>query len=102
MALSLIITTTPTMDDARKIAHSLLRNKLSLCVQISSVYSVYNWDEGIEESDEYRLVIKASVINLKKIEEEIKALHSYKLPEIITIDIDGGSQEYLDWCEGLL
>jgi len=33
------------------------------------------------------------------VEQRINALHSYALPELIRVPIDGGSPAYLDWIE---
>jgi periplasmic divalent cation tolerance protein len=31
------------------------------------------------------------------VQERIRALHPYELPEILVLKVDGGSAPYLDW-----
>ena len=49
------------------------------------------------ESRESMILVKAKKNNFKAIENKIKRLHNYKVPEIIAIPIIAGSKEYLGW-----
>jgi uncharacterized protein involved in tolerance to divalent cations len=51
----------------------------------------------VEETEEFRLVIKAPSSHIKQIEQAISLLHNYELPQIISFDITDGSRKYLDW-----
>ncbi|MES2214874.1 MAG: divalent-cation tolerance protein CutA [Pseudomonadota bacterium] len=97
----IIITTTDTLARAKNIAHSIVEARLSKCVQISKINSVYEWEGKIEEGEEYRLFIKAPRCNEKAVCYKVVALHNYSLPQIVTLNIDGGSKPYLDWIEGM-
>ena len=44
--------------------------------------------------------MKTVKMNFKKIEAEIKCVHSYEVPEIIAVPITAGSRDYLDWISG--
>ena len=37
--------------------------------------------------------------DVAKIIKKVKELHSYEVPEIIALDIAGGSKDYLNWIE---
>ncbi len=93
----MVITTAWSEEEAKLIAKTALDLGLSKCVQISAITSIYHWEDKIEESDEYRIVIKSSKDHYPKLEEMIKKLHSYELPQIIMINIDGGSSDYINW-----
>ncbi len=93
----IILTTTDNVQTADKITESLLKQKLVACVQIDSVRSFYNWGASLERSDEYRLQIKALYKNYADIEKTIVDLHNYDIPQIIMLDIAGGSKAYLKW-----
>lgn len=94
----LVLTTTPSADEARKIAQALVREKLAACVNIvPQVESVYRWQGKVESAQEWLLVIKTSQRRYKAVESAIQELHSYDLPECISISIEGGSKEYLGW-----
>ena len=99
--VSITLTTTDDSKVAKTIAKSLIESKLAKCVQIEQVESIYEWDNKIEETQEYRLVIKAPSGNNKQIEEAIHSMHNYKLPQVISFDANGGSTAYLDWVKSI-
>lgn len=97
--VTITLTTTDKEAVAKQIARDLVSKKLAKCVQIDQTLSIYEWEGKIEESPEYRLVIKAPTENTKKIEEAITSLHNYELPQILTVDASGGSEKYIDWIK---
>lgn len=98
-----IITTTGKKEDAEKIASYLVERKLAACVQIvGPITSIYRWKENTETAQEWQCVIKSREDLYGKIEEAIKALHSYEVPEIIVVPIIAGSGDYLEWLQGEL
>lgn len=97
--LCMIITTTGAKDLAKKIASELVVSGLSMCAQISEVQSIYKWEGEVQEAHEYRLNIKAAKASEKAIVAKIKEMHDYDLPQIITVDISGGEEEYLRWID---
>jgi len=94
------LTTTGALEEARKIAHALVERRLAACVNIiPQVQSIYRWKEKVEEAQEWLLVIKTTGDAFPRVEETIKDLHSYALPECICLEIEDGSAEYLKWIE---
>jgi len=43
------------------------------------------------------MIVKTRVELFDKLEERVKSLHSYTVPEIIGIKIKKGSESYLSW-----
>ncbi|MDB5037419.1 MAG: divalent-cation tolerance protein CutA [Bacteriovoracaceae bacterium] len=100
MRFILVLTTCPTRPSALKIARQILEKKLAACVQISSpVKSIYRWKGRVERSQEVQVWIKARASSFKKIQKQISIFHPYEVPEIISIPILQGSQDYLSWIE---
>jgi periplasmic divalent cation tolerance protein len=98
----LILTTTSSKNEADLIASKLVAQKLAACVQINGpIESVYEWDGKLEKSQEWQLFIKTKKTLFQDIEKEIKALHSYDVPEIVSIDIENASKEYGDWVKSV-
>jgi periplasmic divalent cation tolerance protein len=96
----LVLTTAGSEVEANKIAHALVERRLAACVNIlPKIKSVYRWQEKIEESEEWLLVIKTGQELFGKVRDAIKELHSYELPECISVAVDNGSAEYLKWIE---
>mgnify|MGYP002682676377 FL=1 len=95
-----VMVTTETKEQARDIAQSLVVKKLAACVQIvDSVESTYRWKGKVESARECLCLIKTRKSLFPKVEAAIKALHSYETPEIITIPVVDGSEEYLRWLD---
>ncbi len=95
-----IYTTTPDENTTNKIQDELINKKLVSCVQVlGPIKSMYWWKNNIEKSDEWLLIIKSVRNNFKKIERIIKTLHPYEVPEIISININSGNKDYLNWIK---
>lgn len=95
---NLVLCTVNTRDLANNIAKSLVSEKLAACVNISEhITSVYTWDNEVVEDNEILLIIKSKKNLFNKVEAKIKQLHTYDVPEIISIDIQDGSKDYLKW-----
>ena len=95
----LITTTTETRDHARLMARSLIDERLAACVEIQTVDSLYHWKGDVCDTVEYVLVIKTRADLYPQIENRIRALHTYELPQIVAIPIVAGSPDYLNWID---
>ncbi|MCP5106093.1 MAG: divalent-cation tolerance protein CutA [bacterium] len=94
-------TTTDSRELARQIADTLVMEKLAACVQVSGpVTSVYEWKNKMETTEEWCCVIRTRKDFSLKVEERIKALHHYEVPEIVILPMSG-SRDYLDWITGV-
>jgi periplasmic divalent cation tolerance protein len=95
-----IITTIDNKERAEYIGKQLVRDRLASSVQIAGpIKSIYWWKGNIEESEEWQCIIKSKKSHYRKIEEAIKSLHHYELPEIIAIDIDTALTGYAKWVD---
>ena len=98
MSYVVVLTTAKDMPEAEKIAKAVVEKKLAGCCNIvKDVRSIYQWEGKVETSAEALLVIKTRRDALPALEREIKSLHSYKVPEIISLSVLGGSEDYLKW-----
>ena len=84
--------------EARKIARTLVREKLAACVNVvGGVTSVFVWKGKAQEDREWLLIIKSRAALSRKLAARIRKLHSYKVPEIITLNVAAGDPDYLKW-----
>jgi periplasmic divalent cation tolerance protein len=94
----LVLTTVPADATAEAIARALVEERLAACVNVTApMTSLYHWHGTIERDQECQLVIKTTEDRVAAIEQRVKALHPYELPEFLVIATDGGSAAYLDW-----
>lgn len=93
-----IYCTVPNEFTANLIATTLVDENLAACVNIlPNVTSVYKWDGILQTDSELLLIIKSQQSMFTSIELRIKELHEYSTPEIISLPIDNGSEEYQNW-----
>ncbi len=96
--VAVIYTTMDNVQDARRLAHTLVDEQLVACVNIiPKIESVYRWKGKVEESEEVVLICKTVDPNVKKTIQRIKSLHKYEVPDIIVLPIIGGLKDYLDY-----
>ena len=100
MDYAIILTTVSTKEEGYTIANKLVSNKLAACVNIvPKVHSIYEWDNTIQNDEEFLLLIKTTKEREKDIYHTVESLHSYDIPELITLPINYGSKAYLQWLE---
>ncbi len=96
----LVLITCGSEEEALKIAHFLVEDRLAACVNlISPVRSIYRWEGKIRDEREWILFIKTKQERFEEVEKQVRARHSYSVPEIIALPIVDGSVSYLDWIK---
>lgn len=100
MEACLIVTTVPNIEEAKKIAHTLVEGRFAACVNIiPGVTSVYSWENKVVEDNELTLLIKTRKSNFNAVRDEIVKLHSYTVPEIIMVPVKKGLNAYCSWIK---
>ena len=96
-----VVTTTERRDDAERIAGELVERRLAACVQvIGPVSSTYRWRGAIETAQEWQCWAKSRRDLYDAIEQAIRRIHPYEVPEILAVPVVAGSASYLAWLEG--
>lgn len=93
----MITTACSSKENAKLISETLLNKHLISCAQISTIESSYHWQGNIEHNTEYLIQMKTVKNNYQEIEEQIKKLHTYEVPEIAAYDIILGEENFLNW-----
>jgi periplasmic divalent cation tolerance protein len=95
-----VTTTTATQDDARRIARALVERRLAACVQIRGpIESTYRWQGQIETAQEWQCVAKTRRDLYARVEQAIRELHPYEVPEILAVEILEASASYAQWLD---
>lgn len=96
----IIFWTAATKEEARAIAHHLLKNQLVGCVNlIDHVESLFLWKGKIESSSEVKVLLKSSENRFQEVLNYIESNCSYETPEVTYVNIASGSPNYLSWLE---
>ena len=94
---AIVMTTCGDKANAELIAMRLVEERLSACVQIFPIESVYRWEGAVRHANEWMLYCKIKSNDYANAEAAIRAAHTYSNPEIIEVRIENGANAYLDW-----
>jgi len=95
-----VLTTAGSEAEAERISAALVEGRLAACVQVlGPVASRYRWGGEVEEAREWQCLAKTTAALYPRVEEAIRAAHSYEEPEIVAMPIVAGSPGYLAWIE---
>lgn len=96
-----VLITTSSTDEAKKIGNSLINKNLAACANIiPSVQSIFKWKGNICNESEVMIIVKTRLELFDELQSEVKELHSYEVPEIIALPIITGNENYLKWING--
>jgi len=96
-----VVTTTQRHEDAEAIARRLVEDRLAACAQVlGPIHSTYRWQGQIETAEEWQCWAKSRRELYPAIEQAIRRLHPYEVPEILAIAVLAGSASYLAWLDG--
>lgn len=93
-----VLITASSEQEAEKIAHAIIDAEAAACVNIvPKIKSIFKWQGKKETADESLLIVKTLQAKFERLREKVKAIHSYEVPEIISIPISDGNKKYLNW-----
>jgi periplasmic divalent cation tolerance protein len=93
-----VFVTTGSAAEAEIIARTLVAERLAACVNIlNPIRSIYRWEGNLQDDQEWLLVVKTNAAHFVALEERIRALHSYQVPEIIALPVVAGAEQSLRW-----
>lgn len=99
----MVLSTADTLESAEKIAAALVEAREAACVNIvPGIRSVYRWEGEIVTESECLLLIKSSAEKFAAIQQRVRLLHGYQVPEIIAVPISEGDPAYLKWLQTAL
>ena len=94
----LLVLVSCSADKLDDIAIDLIESGLASCINaVPGVKSFYRWQGKLQQDNESLMLIKCPAENYCQIERRVLEMHPYELPEIITVSVSGGLEDYLDW-----
>jgi len=90
--------TCPDAASARRIAETLVGERLAACVNhLPGIRSTYRWEGAVHNDVEELPLIKTTEIRLGALKRRLPELHPYDVPELIAVPVTQGHEAYLDW-----
>jgi periplasmic divalent cation tolerance protein len=94
----LVYVTCADRDEARRIGRELVRKRLAACTNVfSGVESFFNWEGQLEQADETVVIAKTVRAKVPAVVEAVRALHSYTVPAVVVVPVEGGNPVFMDW-----
>ena len=94
----IVLSTLPDRNAALELGAQLVERRLAACVNVlAECTSVYRWQGKVETAAEVPILIKTTAARYPALEQAIRELHPYELPEIVAVPIRGGLPGYLQW-----
>lgn len=98
-----VLSTCASEDEARKLARSLVEQRLAACVNVvPGVRSYYRWKGAVESAEEYLLLMKSSRERMADLLVALEKEHSYEVAEAIALPVVAGAANYLNWLQANL
>lgn len=82
-ALSLVLTTVSTRQQAQTLARQMVAQRLAACVQLHAIDSVYRWQDAMQEESEWRLLLKTTAAQAPALMQALRAAHPYAQPALL-------------------
>ena len=95
----LLFLTCANQKEANKISKSLLQKGLVVCIKAMPVSSTFLWQGEIDSGKEVLLVMDSVESKFKVIENQVKKLHSYDTPVLISIPVSQTSAGITSWMK---
>ncbi len=96
MEVLVIVTTESSKKNALRLAKLLIQNRLAACVSIKQIFSIYEWDDDIEENKEFEITIKSKIEFKDDLIEFLNKNSTYNVPQIIYKKYHT-EMKYYDW-----
>ncbi|HET9943513.1 MAG TPA: divalent-cation tolerance protein CutA [Terriglobia bacterium] len=94
----LMVFVTCESKEGEKIAGSVVSEGLAACVNVMpGVRSCYVWEGKLTWSEEVLMVMKTTHGGFERLEQRVRELHSYEVPEIVGVGVEKGFGKYLEW-----
>ncbi len=98
MSARFIYVTVANQDEARKIAKAVVEERLAACANIiPGVESVYWWQGEVRSYSESVVILKTDSARVEVLTAKINQLHSYDVPCVVALAIQGGNDDFLNW-----
>lgn len=98
MSTIFVYVTVPSVAEAKKIAVSVVQDRLAACANIlPGMQSIYHWEGRIEQAEECVVLFKTRATLFQALEACVREMHKYTNPCIVALPVTQGSAPYIEW-----
>ncbi|MCL6432491.1 MAG: divalent-cation tolerance protein CutA [Anaerolineae bacterium] len=95
-----VLVTVASAEEAGRLAQALVGERLAACVNIvGPIRSIYRWQGRVEDGTEHLLIAKTREDLVEALAGRVRELHSYEVPEVLSLPVAYGWPPYLAWVE---
>ena len=96
-----VFTTVASDEEAVKFVRTLLERRLIACGTLyAGARSLYRWQGRVADEREVIVMLKTRSGRLDSLRTAFEELHPYKVPELLALPVEAGSEKYLEWING--
>lgn len=100
MEIHMVYITVGNMEEAEAIGKALVESRQVACVNlIDNMHSMYWWEGKVQSDNEVILIAKTTGDQVDAVIENVKKIHSYECPCIISLPVSKGNPAFLEWIE---
>ena len=97
-----VYTMCPSIEEARDIGISAIKEKLAVSADYWIINSIYPWSNIIQETDQYMLMFATQKHLSNTLMKHIEMEHSYIVPVVICSETSITNQPYHFWVDNTL
>ena len=96
-----VFTTVASDEEAVTFVRTLLERRLIACgTLLPAARSLYRWQGKIADEREVVVMLKTRGARLESLRAAFAELHPYKVPELLALPVEAGTEKYLEWING--
>jgi periplasmic divalent cation tolerance protein len=96
-----VLTTVASEDEAVRLVRALLDRRIIACgTLLPGARSLYRWQGKTADEREVVVLLKTRSGCVDALKSAFGELHPYKVPELLALPVESGTEKYLDWIAG--
>src|SRR5437867_10438966 len=97
----IVFTTVASDEEGVRFVRALLERRLIACgTLLPGARSLYRWQGKVADEREVVIMLKTRSARLDSLRAAFGDLHPYKVPELLALSVEGGTEKYLEWING--
>lgn len=94
----MVFVTASSQEEAARISDEALKAHEAACATtLPTAYSTYWWEGKLVNAQECLVMLKTTADRFEALQKTILKAHSYKVPEIVAVQVNNGLPPYLEW-----